>query len=212
MMRPISRLMLIVILASAWSPIPAMAFFDAQVLYGVRNNKIKSTAAGSSTETINSNEMEAAVHLSPIPLVPVGFGLAASMVNFPKDKTSFPFKDFQGMEGAFEVSAWSPIDLLGVTPYAKLDYILYGKYGYDSTDTSTGTAINTKAAYNVSGNGFAIGLKWSLLPLIGILVEYNSRQTTLKADSVKIDGVEATTKPDVKASHTALQLGVQVGF
>ncbi len=189
---------------------PAWAIFDAQVFYGQRTNTSK--AKGADGSDIKGNELKAAAHLSPIPLVPIGFGASVSTVTYEKDEPAV--KDFQGLEGSLEITAWLPFVPV-VTPYAKLGYILFGAYGLDSNvpDPITGTATETKTTFKPKGTTIALGLKWSPLPLVGVLLEYDMRQTTLEADEVKVNGTKvAAGGSDLDVKSNTVLLGVEIGI
>lgn len=187
------------------------ALFDAQVLYGQRTGKFEATGTD---ETLKGNEIKAAVHLSPIPLVPVGFGVSLSNVTYPEDTTTFAFKDFQGLEASAELTAWVPIPGFNLKPYAKLGYVIYGAYGLDgtTTDTNTGLTVDTKAVYKPSGTSLALGLSWSPLPLVGFLLEYDSRNLTLKPEEFKVGGQKVTMNGDIDNKNSTVLVGVEVGL
>lgn len=187
------------------------ALFDAQVLYGQRTGKFEATGV---SETLKGNEIKAAVHLSPIPLIPVGFGVSLSNVTYPEDSTSFAFKDFQGLEASAEVTAWLPLPGLDIKPYAKLGYVIYGAYGLDgtTTDATTGLDVETKALYKPSGTSLALGLSWSPLPLVGFLLEYDSRSLKLKPEELKVGGQKLATGNELDNKNSTILVGVEVGI
>ena len=59
------------------------------------------------------------IMLDPIPLVPVGFGAFMSTTDYK----SGGLDNFSGNEMGVYLSAWSPIEILGLTPYAKFSYL-----------------------------------------------------------------------------------------
>lgn len=190
---------------------PALALFDAQLFYGQRSSKFEANGASSS---IKGNEIKAAAHLSPIPLVPIGFGASVSTVTYDKGTDDFTFKDFQGLEGSLEVTAWLPFVPV-VTPYAKLGYMVFGTYGLDgeTTDPVTNTTVESKAVYKPSGTTVALGLKWSPLPLVGLMLEYDMRQLKMKPDEIKVNGTKiATSGSDLDNKSSTVLLGVEVGI
>lgn len=187
---------------------PAWAIFDAQVFYGQRTSKAK--AEGSEGDTMKGNELKAAAHLSPIPLVPVGFGASVSTVTYEKNDDLY--KDFTGLEGSLEIMAWLPFVPV-VTPYAKLGYIVFGGYTLeDSLETPGAATTEMKATYKPKGTTIALGLKWSPLPLVGVMVEYDMRQAKMEADEVKMNGLKVDSDSDFDMNSSTVLLGVQIGI
>lgn len=187
---------------------PALAIFDAQLLYGQRSSTVK--AEGSPSDSIKGNELKAALHLSPIPLVPVGFGASVSTLTYEKEQD---VDAFTGLEGSLEVTAWLPFVPV-VTPYAKLGYIVFGGYGLDTDLSIPGSpASKAKTTFKPKGTTMAVGMKWSPLPLVGVLLEYDMRQTTLEADKTKIDGAEVDLgNVDLDVKSNTILLGVEIGI
>lgn len=187
------------------------ALFDAQVLYGQRTGKFE---VGGVSETLKGNEIKAAAHLSPIPLVPVGFGLSMSNVTYPDDKGAVSFTDFQGLEASAEVTAWVPLPGFNIKPYAKLGYVIYGAYGQDgkTTDVNTGVEQDVKSVYKPKGTTLALGLSWSPLPLVSVLFEYDTRNLTLSAEEFKVAGQKVGKGLDLDNKTSSLLVGVEVGI
>lgn len=188
---------------------PAWAIFDAQVFYGQRNSTSK--AKGAASDTIKGNELKAAAHLSPIPLVPIGFGASVSTVTYEKDEPSY--KDFSGLEGSLEVTAWLPFVPV-ITPYAKLGYIVFGGYAFESDLVTPGAATTEmKTTFKPKGTTAAVGLRWSPVPLVGLMLEYDMRQVTLEADEVKMNGLKVSAAgSDLDVKSNTVLFGVQIGI
>jgi hypothetical protein len=187
---------------------PAWALFDAQVLTGKRSTDFK---FGNSSNTESGTELKAAAHLDPIPLVPVGFGLSLSQINWDKsDKLNF--KSMDGFEVGLEVEAWLPIDLGGLQFYGKLGYTVLGAY-VATAELTAGQDI--KLAYKPSGTYIAVGAKYNFLMRLGVMLEVESGNRELEFDEVKDlpAGIDASAfKSKGEAANTSFLLGVQAGI
>jgi hypothetical protein len=177
--------------------------FDAQLLVGQRSAKVQPDDQPSSN--ISGQVVKLAGHIDPIPLVPVAFGLTAAQVTYKEDTDDFGFDSFKGTEIGAEVMAWLPTGFLGITPYGKIGYTFLGAYAYEN-----GTA---DAVFQPTGLNFGVGLKYSPLPLVGILLEWNNGMADLKAKEVKINGEKVPKDDsDIDSTTTDLLIGVQVGL
>ena len=120
------------------------ALIDAQVLLGRRQMNLDMERK---VKDIPGSELHLAVHLDPIPLVPVAFGLSYGMINASKSKTftiatatDFEVKEITGHELSLEIMVWSPIDLFNITPYLKAGYVPYGVYTFSGSLEAAGTS------------------------------------------------------------------------
>lgn len=190
---------LMVSLVMLCTAVPSYGFFDAQALVGKRKGDVGNTA-------VSGDELTLAAHLDPIPLVPVAFGLSLSHVNFSgkNDPAKLSFDDIVGQEYVAEVMAWVPIGLFGFKPYGKLGYTVGGNYKLkDVVDPNSTPSTNPEDyTYTPSGTHLSIGLKWSPLPLIGILAEYKMSNQELKKSG----------RPTSKYETNSLLFGVEVGI
>lgn len=187
---------------------PAWALFDVQVLTGKRSTDFK---FGDDSNTESGTELKAAAHLDPIPLVPVGFGLSLSQINWDKsDKLGY--KSLDGFEVGLEVHAWLPIDLGGLQFYGKLGYTVMGAY-VATSELTPGQDI--KLAYKPSGTYIAVGAKYNFLLRLGVMLEVESGNRELKFDEIKNlpANVDASAlKVKGEAANTSFLLGVQAGI
>jgi hypothetical protein len=187
---------------------PAWALFDAQVLTGKRTTDFK---FGSVSKSESGTELKAAAHLDPIPLVPVGFGLSLSQINWDKSD-ELNFKSVDGFEVGLEVEAWLPIELGGLEFYGKLGYTALGAY---VGTYETGAGQDLKMAYKPSGTYIAVGAKYNFLMRLGVMLEVESGTRELKFDELKDvpAGLDTSAlKIDGDANYTSILLGVQAGI
>lgn len=193
----------------------AYALIDVQLLVGQRNGSLK-TETGDAD--VAGTDLKAAVHLDPIPLIPVGFGVYASNATY-KDTDSV--KSLKGMEFGVEVTAWSPVEILGIEPYAKLGYTLVGAYEYKFNAPELFKELNVEdpsldVKLGASGMRVAAGLKWSPIPLIALMLEVEQSNMKLSVDSIaKAVGLPDSASDVIKdadLNSLGIFLGVQVGI
>lgn len=189
--------------AVAFSASPAMALIHGQGLVGKR----WFTMEGNGGEaTFSSQAYSLAVHLDPIPLIPVAAGVSANMFNLNKD--DLHADEAAGTTIDFEVIAWVPMVPV-VTPYVKLGMPIYSAFAIDRT---SGTA-KEKGVYDVSGYSIDLGIKYSPIPLVSVILQAGKGMHKLEQSEFKVDGVEQakdTTKFDLNSD--AFMIGVEVGF
>ena len=192
-----------------WSA-PSAAFIDAQAEIGARN----ATWAQDGTSTkVSSQVMRASVHLDPIPLVPVSFGLGAYSETWKVNETDHGLTSLQSYSLTPEVLAWLPLG----------DFRPFGRVGYSILSAYTGKAsIQVGATKNTGsmalvGNGLhlAAGLEWNvpMVPLLSIIgsVEYASERVRLAKDKVGDIDISSVYKP-ITLTSTALLIGAKVGL
>lgn len=186
----------------------AFALIDGQLLVGSKSGTFK---LGSEEDSISGQQVKLAVHLDPIPLIPVGFG--AFMIT-----DTFDVDDDAGSDSAtasefgLEVMAWLPFDLAGFTPYAKLGYTVIGGFVFENA-VDLGSGQTADLVYTGSGTHLGLGVKWSPLPLVGILLEAD--MSTMKLSFDKLDGADnslVASLPDPEIKSTTILLGVEVGI
>jgi hypothetical protein len=201
-------LMILLSFIPLWMSSPAWALFNAQVLTGKRTTDFK--ASGAKAQSLEGDELKAAFHLDPIPLVPVGFGLSLSQLTWEKvsDLTYglYPFKKIEGTEISMEVEAWLPVPGLGLVPYGKIGYTLGGAYT-GSLESSTNGTLALKPA----GTYVALGLKYEFLMRLGVMVEYEKASRKLSFDALK-DLADVSTQVNLDANSSSFLLGVQAGL
>jgi hypothetical protein len=188
---------------------PAWALFDAQVLTGKRSTDFK---LGSTKSSESGQELKAAAHLDPIPLVPVGFGLSLSQISWDKS-SKLGFKSMDGFEVGLEVEAWLPIELGGLEIYGKLGYTMFGAYVAKFDSGVAGQEY--KMAFKPSGTYIAAGVKYNFLLRLGVMLEVESGNRELEFDEIKDlpAGINADAlKVKGEAPNTSILIGVQAGI
>ena len=196
----------------------SFALVDAQVLLGRRQMNLDMEGQ---VKDIPGSELHLAVHLDPIPLVPVAFGLSYGMINASKTKTfnlatdtDFEVKEITGHELSLEIMVWSPIDLFNITPYLKAGYVPYGVYTFAGSLEADGNSTDLDLLYGTSGSLVSLGLKWAPLPLVGLLFEAQNAISKLSFDEVeKATGINVgDLKPSASMKSWSYMVGLEVGI
>lgn len=175
------------------------ALIHGQALIGQRKLNLKNDDSSTSH---TGQELKLAVHLDPIPLIPIAFGAYLSTTSFDKD--------LDGSEYGLELTAWLPLLVIDIKPYAKLAYTIHGSY-----TKKVGGGIPAEVEFTPSGLRMAAGIKWGLLPFTALLLEVEQTNITLKHDKFKLSGDlgEVTLAgDDVKTDSFGILLGVEVGI
>ena len=169
----------------------SLALFDAQLLIGSVSGDIGGTSVKDGSTT------DVAAHLDPIPLVPVGFGLRISHRKFDIEGAT---GSFEGIMVSPEVYAWFPFGSL--KPYGKLGWVASGKFANDAFSYGGNTL---KLTYDVSASYLGVGVIYSFIPLVGILLEYE----TIVDGKLKPD---LDPLPSADLSTATIFIGVEVGL
>lgn len=189
----------------------ALALFDAELLVGKRWYDVESKAANAKPKGVAAQEVYIGAHLDPIPLVPVAFGASVSIIDLDKDDFGSGTSEAKVLEPALDIKAWIPMVPI-VTPYVKVRIPVMGKLAVKQTDNSTGTAVETVATYSLSGYHLNVGVKYSPLPLIKILLETGMGMESAKVDEIKVGGTKVNTGSDADINSKGLLLGIEVGI
>ena len=209
----LSKSMRFVLIAASLSSSQAFALIHGQALVGKRWAEI--TPDGIDKYGAQATEIAAAVHVDPIPLVPVSAGLSLAVQNWrPEDLGA---KTAAGTELGLEVQAWVPM-VPFATPYAKLRWVMLGKMAVEGDETDETSGLTTKYAqeYSTSGVHVNVGAKFDLLPLVSMMVELGNSFGEVTLEKSKLAGVDqplsSEAKKASKFNSRALLVGLEVGF
>jgi hypothetical protein len=186
----------------------ASAFVDAEVMAGKRWYQDKQS--GGATHGVGADEVTVAAHIDPIPLVPVSFGLRVDLDSLNKDDLKYSVDSASTasvMRPAIEVVGWLPFVPV-VTPYVRLSYPILAEMALKGSVGGEPFA----GTYKINGFDAGLGIKWSPLPLIRLLAEYDMGSEQLKADSVKSNNVPQSNVPNDDFNSNAFLVGVEVGI
>jgi hypothetical protein len=177
---------------------PAQAFVDVELSAGKRSGTYDSKAITSST-------VQMAAHLDPIPLVPVAFGLRMISDSYSTTMADQGIKSLTSTAIVPEIAAWLPLGDL--KPFARVGYTVVSAY------KGTVEILGTNISVPMTGSGprIAVGIQWSLLPLISLTaaLEHSGETLTLKAITSGAITIPATT---IKLNSNAILLGAKVGI
>lgn len=182
----------------------ALALIAVDAAVGTRSLKVDPD--GGDSKTFSGTPMRVAVHLDPIPLVPVSFGLGVGIWTVDGESGSAFTKGGGGNEISLEVKGWIPFVPI-VTPYGRLGYVI------SSASNAVLEGDNSlKAKYLVGGTQLALGAEWSPLPLIGVIFEVVTSNLTFALDNYEIGGQQVSSDADAKVTGTDILVGVSVGI
>lgn len=178
----------------------AFALFNVQVLGGQRSVK----ADGAGSEDVTGSELRFAAHLDPIPLVPIGFGLAFAQTTFDEDGVKTDGTDID-----LEIEAWLPLEIAGLVPFAKVGYTVGGEYETKANFIAGGPESSVK--YKPSGASLHVGIKYEFLLRLGIMAEVEFGSRKLEYDSSS--NVPPTfVNEDIDHTSTSFLIGAQAGI
>lgn len=217
----------VTLFTSVFASQKAFALLDFQALYGMKTGKFSGDLDGDDSK---AQQMKFAVHINPIPLPMVTFGLGLSFsldtydvdsqqgINVVEDSVSIaaPFKDLSGYTLGPEIFLGVNIPGTDLMPYLRMTYgvSLITATSDVSTQATSGGQIVTQDDVDLAmaGTGIhtAIGLGYSPIPLFSILVEYEFGEDTLITPEVN----ETVTIPELegKLATTSILIGAQLGI
>lgn len=189
------------LLASLLVSSHASALINGELMFGTRSGSLD---VGGASSDLDATPVKIGVHVDPIPLIPISFGVGFSSLSLSgKDQ----YESGSGTELGFEVKAWIPMVPI-ITPYARLGYIFLGNYAFDKDILG----IPYKSAFDVSGTVFAVGAEWSPLPLIGIHLEITQGNLELDPTEIKVNGITSTSNVKADFTYSEYLLGVSAGI
>jgi len=189
----------------------SFALFDGEVLVGKRWYKFESS--GAKTSNVASQEVYAAVHLDPIPLIPIGFGLGAIAGDLKKeDFYEMGVEEAKLLEIDLEVKAWIPMVPV-VTPYVKVKVPLSAKLAIKGKEAGP-TGADYAQVYKLTGMHLNAGILYPVIPLVKIVLEVGKGTQKREIEEYKVASVKQPLT-DFKKENTNSDnflVGVQIGF
>lgn len=180
----------------------AHALISGGLGVGIKNAQISDI---NNSSTLKANELAAYVHLDPIPLIPIAFGVAVFSDQYSGDTT---FTSLSNVSIVPEIKAWFPFGNL--RPYVRAGYLVYSNY--TGKETVVG---NQEATINYRGLGYRLGagLTYSILPLIKIFAEVGYSSEEAKPKNFTVNDVDQSTNiPNLKILAQTGLIGVDVGI
>ena len=189
----------------------ASAFFDVQVMAGKRWYEISGDDFGDQETHVSSQEMVLAAHIDPIPAVPVAFGVSAAMATMDKEAWGPTTKTATGVEIGLDIMAWIPMVPI-VTPFARLRYPLMSTMAIEGESTVASETVKSVMTLDVSGPQIGLGVKWSPLPVLKVLLEVQKGMQTIKIDEVKLGDEKTSGDGSGDLASNAFLLGIEIGL
>jgi|GEM_PF-1323653 len=187
---------------------PAFAIFDITAQYGMLSGEFKADDSDA-VKLKNGSVLRVGLHIDPIPVVPIAFGVYVDKSQFEAD--DFAYDTAAGLEGGVQLYAWFPISIASLKPFAKISYPLYSK-GLAESDL-------IKTTYSTSGPHVGFGVGYKLIPglPVALNLEFDVAKQTVEFDAAEIKAdaigsVTAADKVETDYSTTAIFLGVEVGL
>jgi len=162
--------------------------------------------------TGSGNETRFDVILDPIPLIPIGFGVAVA-----SGKYGFAAED--GISDTTyigvipEIKAWLPLPITSLTPYLKVGYNVAGAYKGKVAGSVQGQATDVDMVFAAKGTHLAAGLSYKLIPTLALALEYSQTDETLSVNSAEILGMDVSSQfEDFKLKSSAVLVGIDFGI
>ncbi len=198
--------------------VPSFAFFDAEATVGKRwyQWEGKDTADVVGKHGVQSQEVQVSAHLSPIPLIPIGFGALINVGSPDKNDLAYMgnVTDAKVFQAALDFTAWlSLVPIL--TPYVRVTFPVYSAVAIKSkitNETVPANPIEVVTTGKLTGYHLDVGAKFNFLPLVKLLVEVGTAGETYKQDEIKKGGLKFPTDSDRPVASKSLSLGVEVGI
>ncbi len=182
---------------------PAWALFEAHGLVGRRWNETEDAAG--EKQGVRSDLLGVDAYFTlPLPILTLGFGpgIEYSMYN-EGDLGLSSVDSATATKISAKVLAGIALPLTGLDVYGKLGYSLWS-----SAETKGQVlGVDVKQTNKIEGTSISLGLRYSLVPLVGLLLEANFAQE--KFTENETNGAKSD---DVDSPSTAVLLGINVGI
>ena len=148
-------------------PSASAKFFDVQAMIGKRWYEFESDG----TKTgVQSQEIDIAAHIAPIPVVPVGFGVGLKLGELRKEDLGSDVSEAKVFEAGLDITGWVPLIPI-ITPYARLNIPLIATSATKSKVDLGAGKVEYASTSKLSGFHLNAGVMFSPIPLVGVLVE-----------------------------------------
>ena len=221
-----------VALVTLWAPSQSQGIVQAHVNVGWDSATISSDPLATGDYSENGTMFRVGAYVDPIPLVPVAFGLTVGLPTYTGtlDGAVLAGKNVgattTGALVNLEVKGWAPVGFMGLTPYGRLGFLVSGGYVRTGGVTNlpnawggAGASAQTysgelKEVFESSGFGLGLGVRYGVVPLVGVVGEFALRQESLTAKTVSVGGLplDLADKKKTTLSATTLFVGVEVAL
>lgn len=162
----------------AMQSLPALAVVGVDVLAG-RGSRIESADEGKTETKLDADVAAVSLNLSPIPVVPVSFGVEMGYKAFASESDAEKV-NVKAWNVSPQLMAWIPG--FSLSPFAKVSRAVYSKAEVTSEHSNEVLSAGAKDSATQIGGG----LRWSPVPLLSVIAEY--RQNAGKGDSKAVLG------------------------
>ena len=180
------------------------ALFDVQVLAGYRSTTYKLDIPDGGIDDISLDASApigaAAAHFN-IPLIPIALGVSYNYVSLSTESNRLNIDKITGSELGAELYAWLPFGKF--QPYVKLGYVFMGDYNIPLN--------NVDLDYKAEGFYWFVGLKYSLIPTLRLLLEGGMPATGTKDGSISNNALDIDND-FLKISAWSIRLGLEFGI
>ena len=182
---------------------PAWALFEAHGLVGRRWNETEDAAG--TKHGLQSDVLGLDAYFTlPLPLLTLGFGPGIEYSMYKEGDIAWESVDSaKATKISAKVLAGIALPLTGLDVYGKLGYSLWSSAEFKGKVLG----VDFKQTHKIEGTSISLGLRYSLVPLVGLLLEANFAQE--KFTEVETNGVGSD---DEDSPSTALLLGVNIGI
>lgn len=188
----------------------AFALIDISLEAGQRTS---TWTQDSESTNVPAQVLRAALHLDPIPLVPVSFGLGVYSETWNVSEAEQGLKNISSFSVVPEIVAWIPLGDL--RPYARVGYSISSGYTGKAVVTVNGQPTDGSIALGGVGVHAGAGLEYNIpvVPLLSVLagVEYANERVKLLKDEVAGVNISGAFKP-ITITSTAILVGAKIGF
>lgn len=216
----------IIALGLLGSSTSSYALFAIQGLYGQKTAKFSGALDGDDAE---GTQMKFAAHIDPLPLpmITLGFGLSFSLIDYDVNgqqgisetvsSTTYavPFTELTGYAAGPEIFFGVSIPTVDLMPYLRLTYAISAITGKGDVSVTDGVTIDTETSVDFAmvgaGLNYGIGVAYSPLPLLAILLEYEIAEDDMVTPSVD-QGDISVPELEGKISGSSILFGVQFGI
>lgn len=139
----------------------SMALIDGQILFGSR----RSEGDSSGENSFDGTTTKLSLYAEPLPLIPVAAGLTYAYTNYDPRA---PLSKLTLSEYSVDVTAWLPLEITSLKPYAKIGYVFH----VEAEGSGTVGVENVSLSREGSGMRYAVGIKYAPIPLLAGMLEY----------------------------------------
>ncbi len=192
----------------SWTKL-SVAIISVEAMTGSTTFELKNSALETKHD-VKAQTLGVGLHLDPIPLVPISFGIQALLpVTTSNNDDAFP--EYAGSDISAQIAAWSPIALWKITPFVKLGATIIGKAVTKANRTIAGVTTKVPVDYNTTGSHVSLGLRYGPIPFLNLVLEYQLATLTLKPtkDETDISGINSMNYK-YKGTAASMLLGLEV--